>query len=197
MAIWRARDTFTIITTEAASTDFSVPTANGLYTEVWSAISAPGALNYMTPTMKNLEFKTPNTETEEIKLLGKTAGAINSELNESDPDRAELSGTMVYGPTSTNLFDLEKYKLTGTTTSGATSYNYATLATNNLSVAIRFAVATSEVTATAASVFVDLGMYGCVIEELGPVKMEADGHGERDFKISTLAKNAYTTYKSA
>lgn len=164
MALWRARDVEVLITSASASSasDFSAATDYaGLF--------------------KSVEFKEPERNTGEQKLLGETSGNANSETWEEDPTVSELSGELLLVPKSGDTVDVAElfYTYTGTTDK---IFNYASDPANP-SMYIRFGDATN---------YVGFILQDVNLNTLGGMSVEADGHASASIKVTT---NANKTYK--
>lgn len=192
MTLWKARQAFVILADDIVVGDISTSTSYGMYNQVWNGATSPSKFSTVA---KNVEFKVPETVTEEVKLLGSTSGAVNAELNVADPTKSEFTGTLILSPESTNKINIDALKFTTYSSGGTHHFNMGTEkvrgAGEKMCVAIRFATANDEQTATSATTYVDFMMYDATIESPGGVKIEADGHGETEVKITTLAKNTY------
>ncbi len=167
MALWRARDVsiFTTAGTATEISDFNVATGTD-YSFVF----------------KNVEFKEPERNTGEQKLLGATSGNANSETWEEDPTVSELTGETLYTPKSGDTVDIGELFYTYTTDGdGNKSFNYASDPAN-ISILIKFATSATDTTN-----FVGFIMSDCKLNTLGGAKVEADGHATSELKVTASA----------
>ena len=171
MALWRARDVQVILLAGSATT----------------AAAFTAGTDY-AGYFESVEFKEPERNTGEVKLLGATAGNANSETFEEDPTVSELSGDLVLTPnddgTPVDIGDL----FYGT----ADSVNYASDPLNP-SIMIRFGDATN---------YVGFILDSVNLNSMGGISVDADGHAKASgFKVSAAANNTYKvkggTYSTA
>ena len=139
------------------------------------------------PVTKEFEFKEPEKPTEEVKFMGATSGIQNSELDPQAPTKGEFTGTLIGNPEDTNEFDFEQFKLTASATkpSGYIRYNYASAApTAGVAVVIQENNGTGGVIANWL-------LNNAVVETLGGVKCDADGHATQDVRITAAADDCW------
>ena len=142
----------------------------------------------ITAVCKNVEFKEPERTTNEVKLLGSTSGNQNQEIDPQSPGKGEFTGTLILNPDDDNDLDLEKYKLTVHSTKATsydTRYNYASAEpTNGVAVAVQFNGGSGEP-------MVNFLLNNASIETLGGFKIDADGHGEQEIRITAAADDCW------
>jgi len=139
-----------------------------------------------TSTAKDCEFKEPEVSTSEVKLLGATGGNQNQEIDPQSPTKGEFTATLIMNPNGTAMNDLEEFKLTasGTTATGYTKrYNYASAApTAGVSVVIQFTDGTD---------VINFLLNNAIVETLGGVKIDADGHAEQEIRVTASADDCW------
>src|SRR3990167_2281289 len=153
-------------------------------TALWdSMIAATDDLSFET-VATDVEFTEPENTTDTIQLLGSTSGSQNSIIVRNPPEDAEFTATLLLNPEGGNTFNLEQFKLQSTaetatdaTTANAVDfrYNYGNDApAADVAVAIRFESGTK---------FVVFLMNKCVVETLGGVTIDAEGHATQEVTI--------------
>ena len=142
---------------------------------------------------RELEFKEPKVTTEEVKLLGATSGNQNQELDPQSPSKGELTMTLIMCPEDENDLDLQAFKLTATsglsgTASGYTRYNYASAPpTAGVSILIQSNAGSSKP-------IVSWLMNNATIENLGGVKVSADGYATQDVNVTAAANDCWIEF---
>jgi len=168
MAIWRARDVQVFVLAG------SEPVTEGDVADFASETD----VSYI---FKNVEFKEPERATGEVKLLGATAGAANSETYEEDATPSELSAETIFSPKSGDTFDISEFFYTYSGTS-AKLFNYASDPANP-HIYVRFGDATN---------YVGFIMDSCKLNTTGGVSVEAGAEATASAKMTSSAN---TTYK--
>lgn len=187
MALWKARLATVTIGNAIASPNTT--------TDFKTALEAVGS-NEITieKVAKNIEFKEPEVTTEEVKLLGATAGNQNQELDPQAPTKGEFTGTLLLNPEDDNDLDMEQFKLTisGTIATGFDKrYNYAS-APPSAGVAVVITM-----NAGTGKPIINFLLNNATIETLGGMKLDADGHAEQDVKITSAADDCWKEWELA
>lgn len=160
MALWRARDVAVNISSSSLT----------------SAAGFTSATDY-SGYFKSVEFKEPERNTGEVKLLGSTSGNANSEIYEEDPTTAELTGEFILTPNdSSTPVDLADF-FYGT----ADSINYAA-DPSNPSIFIQFGDDTD---------YVGFILQDVTLNTLGGLKVDADGHATGELKVTAAANKTF------
>ena len=185
MALWQARQATVIIGNAIADPNTT--------TDFKAALEAVGANEVdFTSTAKDCEFKEPEVTTSEVKLLGATGGNQNQELDPQSPTKGEFTATLILNPNGTAMNDLEQFKLTasGTVATDYTKrYNYASAEpTAGVSVVVQFTDGTD---------IVNFLLNNAVIETLGGVKVDADGHAEQEIRVTAASDDCWKEWKDA
>ena len=168
MALWRSRDVAIYITSGTATKVSDFDTSGTDYAYVF----------------KNVEFKEPERETGEQKLLGATSGNANSETWEEDPTTAELTGETLFSPKTGDTVDIAELFFTySVDLDGNKSFNYAG-DPNNVSFFIKFASSADNFTD-----FVGFIMNDTKLNTLGGVKVENDDHATSELKVTSSAND--------
>lgn len=142
---------------------------------------------------RNLSFTEPEITTEEVDLMGETAGNQNQVLSLQTPTKSELTGTLLLSPEDDNEFDLLQFKHQAhgcTATSYDKRYNYA---------------ADGPTAGFAVVVTINQGsgkpiMHYCLnnaqIETWGGFDVEADGNtfATQDFTITAAASDTWVEF---
>ncbi len=133
-----------------------------------------------------IEFKEPERSMTQENLLGVDASSNqNQVLDYSPADLAEFTGTFVYTNEADNKIDLYAYKLAAEATSPSTytTYNFAAdVPTNGVAIAFQLTDGTN---------IVNVLMNNCLVNTVGGMKVNAEGHVEQEFKATCLALDAY------
>jgi len=165
MALWRSRDVEIFTTASTASSESDFDTSSQDYSFLF----------------KNVEFKEPERNTGEQKLLGTTSGNANSETWEEDPTVSELTGETLYSPKSGGTIDLAELFFTYTADGSNKIFNYASDPAN-ISIFIRFGDDTN---------YVGFIMGDCKLNTVGGMKLEADNHATAELKVTASANQTY------
>jgi len=130
-----------------------------------------------------IEIKEPENTGETIKTLGATSGNQNQELDPQSPTKAEFTATILASPDDDLERDLEQFKLTasGTKPSGYTRYNYGSAAPS------AGVCVVAEANMGSGKPIIDWMLNNAIIETLGGVKIDAEGHGTQDIRVSCAA----------
>ena len=179
MALWQARQVSVTIGNAITNPDTT--------TDFLTALEAVGTNEIdFTSTAKEAEFKEPEVSTDEVKLLGSTNGNQNQELDPQSPGKGEFTATLLLNPNGASQYDLEQFKLTptGTVATGYTErYNYASAPpTAGVAVVVQFTDGTD---------VVNFLLNNCVVETLGGMTIDADGHAEQEIKITASADDCW------
>jgi len=185
MTLWQARQATVIIGNAIASPNTT--------TTFKAALEGVGSNEIdFTSTAKDCEFKEPEVSTNEVKLLGATSGNQNQEIDPQSPTKGEFTATLIMNPNGTAMNDLEEFKLTasGTTATGYTArYNYASAApTAGVAVVVEFTDGTD---------IVAFLLNNAIVETLGGVKIDADGHAEQEIRVTASADDCWKEWKDA
>jgi hypothetical protein len=164
MALWRARDVEVWLTSASAS----------------SAATFTSGTNYAS-IFKSCEFKEPERNTGEQKLLGATGGLANSEIWEEDPTMGELSGELLLTPTNGATLDIANLFYTFTSSGGVYQTSYASDPANP-SMYIKFA---------SGGVYTGFILQDVTLNTLGGTKVDADGHASANLKVSVAANKCW------
>lgn len=168
MALWRSRDVAIYVTSASATEISDFDTTGTDYSYIF----------------KNIEFKEPERNTGEQKLLGATSGNANSETWEEDPTVSELTGETLFSPKSGDTIDIADLFFTYVVDNdGNKSFNYAS-DPNQISILVKFATSASDFTD-----FVGFIMKDCKLNTLGGGKVEADGHATSELKVTASAND--------
>lgn len=140
------------------------------------------------PVSKEINFKEPERQTNEVKLLGATSGNQNQELDPQTPTKGEFTGTLLLNPDDDNDFDFEQFKLTvhsQLATSYDVRYNYAS-ATPSSGVAVVIVA-----DAGSGKPIIQWLLNNAVIETLGGIQIDADGHATQEIRITAAADDCW------
>jgi len=141
------------------------------------------------PVSKEIEFKEPEITTNEVMLLGSTGGNQNSELDPQAPTKGEFTGTLILTPEADNGFDLLQFaKTAGTGASGYTRYNYASAAPT---AGVAIVIVANQGSGKCITSWL---LNNAVVETLGGVKTDADGHATQDIKVTAAADDCHVEF---
>lgn len=134
-----------------------------------------------TTVTKEIEIKEPEITTNEVNLLGATSGNQNKELDPQSPTKAEFTATILSSPEEGGDFDFEAFKLTASATKPTGydfRYNFASAAP---SAGVAVVVQANN---GSGNNLINWLLNNAVIETLGGVKVDADGHATQEIKVT-------------
>jgi len=139
---------------------------------------------------KSVDIKSPERTTNEVKLLGATSGIQNQELDPQSPSKAEFSATLLTSPEADTDRDFEQFYLTATASppSGYTRYNFASaIPAAGVAVVVQF-------NQGSGNAVINWLMNNATIEMNGGMKIDADGHGEQEVRITCAADDFWKEF---